>query len=568
MLYYKHPSRRKAIDAFKAMQLRSILFGVAAAAAATTTASTGTVEYAPGLVLVKIKPGQTSTARAAYKSAGATVIRSIPQIGWESVRVKSGTTVQSTINKLKSSKAISILEPATVAHPIELPNDPMVNVQYSLTRMQLSAAWDIAKGNASAIVAIVDTGVDVNHPDLKNVCLPGYDFADNDTNVVGTNPHGTHCAGIAAAEGNNGIGIAGVAYGASILPVKIFSDGSGGAFEDAISAGIIYAADKGASVISMSFGGYGMGQMERDALDYAYSKNVVLVGGSGNDNVTNRFYPAAYEKVIAVGATDSADLRASFSNYGADWVDVAAPGVGIRSTINGNAYADYDGTSMATPQVAGLATLIVSRAGVGALSNIEVRKIIESNCDNVATWTTFGRVNAYNSILNTGISVFDPSTPTTPVVKDGALVNGTSTAIETVDGVATTIRSAKKTGIGLTGSMTTSFTMTQISSTDVRSATLSFVASGDRVATLQVYFMDPLSNKWVMFKDFPAATTMKNVSVKLDTAAVEKYMSNNTIQVLVRSLVPVRLQTQAQGTTKIDQLQITFQGVVLPGSQP
>ena len=226
-------------------------------------------------------------------------------------------------------------------------------------------AWYVKTGNPSVVIAIVDTGVDYNHPDLAaNIWHdpingnPGYDFVDintaeyiaagytlcpdEDYTVPDGNPmdvvgHGTHCAGIAGAVSNNSLGVAGVSWNCKIMPVrngfKIIYDGTYGMMEEDDSAfAIIYASTMGADVISMSWGGYYKSQLIRDALDYAYSMNVVLVAAAGNDNSNAKSYPACYDNVISVAATSPDDKKALFSNYG-ETVDVGAPGEFILSTI-------------------------------------------------------------------------------------------------------------------------------------------------------------------------------------------------------------------------------------------
>ena len=519
-------------------------------------------QFASDTLLVKVKPGQSSAAKTVYKKLGATVVRSLPQIGWETIRLKSGMALQKAQDQLNASKAFAMTEVNHISYPLDLPNDPMVPAQYSLAKMQLSGAWSLGKGDSTAIVAIVDTGVDVNHPDLRASCIAGYDTADGgDTNVMGTNPHGTHCAGIAAATGDNGVGIAGIAYGASIMPIKVFPDGIDGAYDDAISAGIIWATDHGANVISMSLGGPGDAGAElAAAMDYAYAKNVVIVAAAGNSNVSTHFTPASYPKCIAVGASDQNDLRASFSNYGADWVDVAAPGVGIRSTVFNGLYEDYNGTSMACPNVAGLATLIISYAGVGTLTNDEVRALIENNCDPVGPWIAHGRVNAYKSMLAMPLPITDAPIPATLQPVDGSLTSTDPNTIMVADGFSTTMQAVKKPGLGMTSSASTSFTMSKLSLNEVRTAKLSMNVTADSKATIQVYLKDA-SGKWSIFATQPGTGAATAYSFKLDNARLAKSMVSNTMEVLVRTLIPTRLMQGRPTTTVVDQLQVSFSGV-------
>jgi thermitase len=230
-------------------------------------------------------------------------------------------------------------------------------------------------------IAIVDSGADVRHEDLKHNIwtnpkeipgnhkdddgngykddVHGWDFVDNDATVEDTFKHGTHVAGIAAADTNNGIGVAGGCPNCKLLIAKVL-DGYGSGTADDVAEGIIWGVDNGAKVVNLSFASTGDARVVRDAVDYAKRRRVVVVAAAGNRRKSRLMYPAAYSNVIAVAATDRRDKRASFSNYG-DWVDVAAPGESILSTMPGGRYAYMDGTSMAAPHVCALAGLLASQ---------------------------------------------------------------------------------------------------------------------------------------------------------------------------------------------------------------
>src|SRR5205823_15048136 len=200
------------------------------------------------------------------------------------------------------------------------------------------------------------TGVDAQQPDLVGRVLPGYDFVDDSSDTSDRLGHGTFVAGVAAADTNNGIGIAGVAWNASILPVKVL-DRSGGGTDAQIAAGITWAADNGASVINLSLGGPESSEVLRNAIEYALSKNVVVVAAAGNEASTIPQYPAAYPGVVAVSATDWAGDLTYFSSFG-PWVTLAAPGFEITGTDRDGAYETDSGTSFAAPMVAAVAALV------------------------------------------------------------------------------------------------------------------------------------------------------------------------------------------------------------------
>ena len=235
------------------------------------------------------------------------------------------------------------------------PNDPGWINQSGWLSIRAPQGWDLSTGSPAVTIAIIDTGVDYFHPEFAGKLLSGYDFVNLDTDPQDDHGHGTHVAGIAAATGNNGLGLAGVAWGARLLPVKVL-DRNGNGSNSTAAAGIIWATDHGAQVINLSFGGEKASQVLSDAVQYAAARGVILVAAAGNTGRLGILYPARYSPVIAVGAVDSARQRAWFSNYGPG-LDLVAPGVSIYSTIVGG-YGYKNGTSMAAPFVSGLAAIL------------------------------------------------------------------------------------------------------------------------------------------------------------------------------------------------------------------
>ncbi len=246
-----------------------------------------------------------------------------------------------------------------------VPNDPDYNnssLVYGPQLMNAPQTWDTTLGDAGVILAVLDTGIDRNHPEFAGRLLPGWDFANKDNDPSDDNGHGTNVAGIAAAGINNGIGAAGVAGRVTIMPVKVLNDGNSGWWSD-VSAGITYAVDNGAKVINLSLGGTSGSNSMQTAIAYAVSKGVTVVAAGGNNGNTVPFYPASYVNSLAVGAVDSTSTRWSFSNYG-DNIDLMAPGVLIYNTYwtaaGGSSYIYFSGTSMAAPHVSGAAALMYS----------------------------------------------------------------------------------------------------------------------------------------------------------------------------------------------------------------
>jgi len=281
------------------------------------------------------------------------------------------------------------------------PNDPMFNLEWGLATIHAPDAWDAQRGDPSVVVAVIDTGIDLDHPDLAANLGSGQDLVDLKDVPPGAGfhyegdvltrddvpedevGHGTHVAGTIAAVTDNATGVAGVAWDVRLMPVRVlarvvrdadgFVTGTGTAVD--IAAGIRWAVDNGASIINMSLGGYGDTFVERDAVAYAVASNVVVVAAMGNDNTSSPMFPAAYPGVLAVGAIDQGEQRASFSNTGSH-IGVVGPGVGIRSTFLNGGFDDLSGTSMATPHVSGVAALV--RSADSSLTAAQVRDRLRS----------------------------------------------------------------------------------------------------------------------------------------------------------------------------------------------
>lgn len=264
-------------------------------------------------------------------------------------------------------------------------------------------AWTRTTG--SVRIAILDTGIDNTHPDISAKIYLSNDFTASTNGIKDIYGHGTHVAGIAAASTNNSTGIAGVCPDCHILVGKVLDDSGSGAYSW-IANGIIWAADNNAKVINMSLGGPTKSRTLENAINYAWSKGVVIVAAAGNSGNQSKIYPGSYQNVIAVAATDNRDKKAYFSSYGT-WVDVAAPGQNIYSTFPTYSYTigkslNYDyasGTSMATPMAAGTAGLIWSTSY--GLSNISVRSRLETTSDRIpgtGSYWMYGRINAGRAV--------------------------------------------------------------------------------------------------------------------------------------------------------------------------
>lgn len=240
-------------------------------------------------------------------------------------------------------------------------NDSRSSEQYGPAIVGLSKAWDITLGSPNVVIAVVDSGVDLEHPDLKANLVPGFNALNEGQSPQDDNEHGTHAAGIAGAVGDNGVGVTGACPRCKIMPVKVL-DSEGGGTGFGVAAGVVWAVDNGAQIINLSLGGKESDPTMERAIKYALSRNAVVVVAAGNDNTDAKMYPAALPGVISVGSVDKNRNRSSFSNYGT-WVSVMAPGSDILSTIptSMGEYTYMDGTSMAAPLVAGIVGLMKSR---------------------------------------------------------------------------------------------------------------------------------------------------------------------------------------------------------------
>lgn len=249
----------------------------------------------------------------------------------------------------------------TVTAQDTIPNDPGFPLQYALVNIRAPQAWDITTGSSAVTIAIIDSGVDLSHPELASKLLSGYDFVNGDAVPQDDNGHGTHVAGIAAAASNNGLGMAGVSWGARILPVKVLNALNSGTYAN-VAAGIVWATDQGAQVINLSLGGSSASLTLENAINYAASRGVALVAAAGNTSGAV-LYPARYPSVIAVANTNAANQRVPSSAFGPE-IDLAAPGAGIYSLAIGGGYTTLGGTSMSAPHVSGALALLLSLPGV------------------------------------------------------------------------------------------------------------------------------------------------------------------------------------------------------------
>jgi thermitase len=360
--------------------------------------------YVPDELLVKFRPGTSTQARnIVHRALGVVVRDRVPALDVEVVGLPPGLTPARAAAAYARNVAVQYTERNTICVPTGVPSDPGFPQEWGLTKIQAPQAWDVTQGSAGVTIAILDSGIAQEHEDLSTKIVGNQIFSASGTEDDRYG-HGTHLAGIAAAITDNGIGIAGVGFRCSLLNVKTAQD-DGRSASSVVAKGITWAADSGADVICMGFGSPQPSQAVEDAVNYAWTRGAVLVASAGESGSAAPNYPAAYEHCIAVAATDPGDQKTGTSGFG-PWVDVAAPGVGIYSTLPNQSnhfgqqgYGSGSGTSHATAFVAGLAGLV--RGSPFGTSNAAVRAHIEATCDRIpgtGQFWTHGRINAARAV--------------------------------------------------------------------------------------------------------------------------------------------------------------------------
>ena len=434
--------------------------------------------YVPMEIIVKFKPGVSSQiVREINQKHGTSVIKTSRFAGFKRLRIPRGRTVEQMVAIYKKNPNVEYAEPNFIAHAFLVPEDPLYSYQWHLDNADyggigMEEAWDIQTGDPSVIVAVIDTGVAYEYhvdevplgksgrfsyityeqaPDLAGTSfVPGYDVVNDDDHPNDDEGHGTHVAGTIAQSTNNYTGVAGVAFDCSIMPVKVLDSAGSGTHAD-IADGIYFAADNGAQVINMSLGGPEGSDTLEAALASAYGDGVTIVCASGNNgSATTVSYPAAYDAYcIAVGATRY-DEEVSYYSNGGPSLDLTAPGGDINVDQNGDGYGDgvlqqthdgsdytnfgyyfYQGTSMASPHVAGVAALLIAN---GVIGPDNVREALQNTAEDKtpADWTP-----AYGwGIVDAAAALAYSPEPNNPPI---AVANGPDTGTEddeiTFDGV-------------------------------------------------------------------------------------------------------------------------------------
>jgi len=393
--------------------------GSTPAASPSRTAEYGAVVGRPAVVAPDGQPAAAGTLLVTFQSETSNQSRVDANTQAEAVAaepVGHGNTVRVDVRAGNLNDAMAAyaarpdvvrVEPDYLLRTSMTPNDPSYKDEWGMPKIQAPGAWDRVGGASGVKVAVLDTGIS-NHPDLAGRVVLQKDFTGSPNGMNDMVGHGTHVAGTIAANTNNGVGVAGVAYNASLLTGKVLGDDGVGTISS-VANGITWAADNGAKVISMSLGAdITCPAALQDAVSYAWSRGAVIVAAAGNDGISRPNTPANCTNAVPVGATDSNDAKPGFSNYGSQ-VPIAAPGAMILSTgLNGD-YMWMSGTSMATPHAAGVAALIW--ASSFGTSNQAVVARLYSTADRVAgtgsQWV-YGRINATAAVSGSAA----PTTPT------------------------------------------------------------------------------------------------------------------------------------------------------------
>ncbi|MCJ7738881.1 MAG: S8 family serine peptidase, partial [Anaerolineae bacterium] len=364
--------------------------------------------YKPGELLIKFIPGDSAQAmQDLLADRSATAIESLTDGTLQLWQVPEGEEL-ALAHLLSNDPAVKYAEPNYYYFALGAPDDPHYGIyQWAHATIQSAAAWDLTTGSSNITIAVIDTGIDSAHPDLSSKIVAGYDCINEDTVPIDKNGHGTHVSGIAAAATDTAIGIAGMTWHAQIMPVGVLDEDGAGTTSDIVQ-GITWAYQHGADILNLSLGGIGYSQSMQDAINSAHAAGSLVVAAMGNCRVSCTIggmtysnptqYPAAYNNVFAVAATDSGDSYADYSQYGPH-CDISAPGGemspyfdmdGIWSTVPtyattlsqmgfGQNYCHLAGTSMAAPHVAGLAALVW--AADPAMTPGEVQSTIEDTAD-------------------------------------------------------------------------------------------------------------------------------------------------------------------------------------------
>jgi subtilisin family serine protease len=373
------------------------------AAIAYTAAALARVE-------VGYRPGTAADVRQLEARLGLTRVSALPQLR---IDVVSGD--ERRLDALRAAPAVAWTAPDRRVRALGAPDDPLWPTQWSPVKTHAPAAWERTTGAPDTVIAVVDTGVDAAAPDLAGRVAPGYDFVNGDADPADDNGHGTAVAGVVAAAGDNGIGVAGFCWRCTVMPLKALA-ADGGGFASDVAQAVVWAADHGARVINASLGGPLEDASLAAAAQYAQAKGALFVAAAGNDSSSQLEYPAGLPAVVSVAASNESDALYSFSNSGAA---LAAPGENTTIALGGG-YEHFLGTSSASPVVSGIAGLLFSL--VPTATPAQVAGALEQGAV-PAQGVAFGRVDAAAALA----SLVPPPPPPPPPAVDAGSAAPTTT---------------------------------------------------------------------------------------------------------------------------------------------
>ncbi|MFC7062317.1 S8 family serine peptidase [Halobacillus seohaensis] len=352
-------------------------------------------------ILIKVKSGADFLS-SDYGVEKLEVSERLTNQNYALVRVPNDVDFDQKLREFRQLSSLETADPDYFSETSYIPSDDLYDEQWQFNNLNMEKAWDVTRGSPDTVVAVLDSGVNSNHSDLAGRVLPGYDFVNNDNDASDDNGHGTHIAGLIAANSDDS-GISGIDHYTKVLPVKVMGQDGRGSMENIID-GILYAIDQGVDVINMSYGTYQKSQAIEDALWQAYDQGITLVAAAGNEGTDKWSYPASYTPVISVAATGPSDYITDFSNYGS-WIDITAPGTNLISTDYQGGYRSGDGTSYSAPLISGIASLIKSKHPEWQPSQVEWMLQQSAKTWNGSEWHSYGgygTVDGYEA-LNTSL---------------------------------------------------------------------------------------------------------------------------------------------------------------------
>ena len=486
-------------------------------------------------LVVGLKSWNDAANFRASLPAGASIYREIPRLGIEAVVFPSKAAAQSAMASFKAMPSVRYVDTDGIQQALGWPNDPMYGRQFSHIRTNTNVAWGITVGSADITVAVVDTGIDLSHPEFAGRIVNPMAFGYPSVNDG--NGHGTHCAGIASAAGDNGIGVAGVSWKSNIMPIKGLSDGGSGSEVDLMAA-LTAAADAGANVISYSVGGYRGGKVVPqgwiDMVNYMHDRNCVFVAAAGNDGVDLDTLPKKFNVVevpcsnpdtFAVASSNSRNALSSFSNFGKTLVDVVAPGEGILSTFPGG-YGLDSGTSMACPYISGVSALILSVGGV-SMTPAEVELAITSTAGPTPVGCAHGLVNTYFAVRGAAASDNYDVTPSNVSIVYGTLASGSASNLDAADDNFFAVSAATVPIYGPVVVYDATYELGDVS--NVHSIMLRSVLKATQPTNSTLMLWDPVKHTWVPFSSALIDSTKKDMTTFLYLADIAKYVDENGV---------------------------------------